>query len=502
MALFKTSSQRFITIIAYFSLNLVFASSHIDTQFNQIKKNPLELQAFLYSMPKGGDLHVHFDGSMSANTLIRMAKKENYCVDPQTAQLSEAKNCQGVPINLFLKKPSHRKQLIDAWSMGDMATNDPRRYDHFFDVFSKVNVIYRDFSTPILAQMIQTAADQHLLYLEIMRLHNIDNDTFAPSIKDITSFNDKRKVLLANPKVQQRIQDQITLATEALSQARQFIGCEKKPHLPACSVTVKFQYFTLRAQPINHLFVDALIGFEAAEKSPLIVGVNIVQPEKAHLAAENFQQELDIFDFLHQHYPDVPLALHAGELRLEMTADPLLKNHIQETINRGHAQRIGHGTALFAENHYADLVQQMAKQSIAVEINLTSNQDILRIEGTQHPFLYYLHHHVPVVLSTDDAGISETNLSKEYLRATQRYDLDYQTIKQINRNSLTYSFLPGKSLWLNAPRHIPVPACQMLSSKICLKWIENNPKAQLQWKLEKKLIDFESNWVGRPGNHL
>ncbi len=482
-------------MLAYFLCGLAAASSDINSEFNQIKKKPPVLQSFLYNMPKGADLHVHFDGSMDANTLIKLAKKKNYCVDPQTFQLSEPQNCQGTPIRLFLQNPSHRKQLIDAWSMRDLAINDPKRYDHFFDVFSKVDLIYRDFPTPILAKIIQNAADQHLLYLEIMQLHNSDNATLATSITHASSLSDKRKVLLANHKMQQRIQEQITSANQRLSRARQFIGCEKNPTLPACLVTVKFQYFILRAQPTNTMFVDALIGFEAAQKSPLIVGVNIVQPEKSTLAAKNFQEELNILDFLHQHYPDVSLALHAGELTSEMTSNPLLKNHIQDTINHGHAKRIGHGTALFAEDHYADLVQQMAKQSIAVEINLTSNQEILNIKGAQHPFLYYLHHHVPVVLSTDDAGIAETNLSKEYLRAVEEYHLDYPTVKQINRNGLTYSFLPGKSLWLDAARHIPVPECHTLSSKICLKWIENNPKAQLQWKLEQELIDFEINGV-------
>ena len=50
---------------------------------------------------------------------------------------------------------------------------------------------------------------------------------------------------------------------------------------------------------------------------------------------------------------------------------------------------------------------------------------------------------VPVVLSTDDEGVSRTHLTQEYLRATLSYNLTYSDLKQIVRNSIQYSFLPG-----------------------------------------------------------
>ena len=41
------------------------------------------------------------------------------------------------------------------------------------------------------------------------------------------------------------------------------------------------------------------------------------------------------------------------------------------------------------------------------------------------------------------------DLSHEYLRAAQTYRLSYPQLKQLSRNSLEYSFLPGDSLWRN-----------------------------------------------------
>jgi adenosine deaminase len=48
---------------------------------------------------------------------------------------------------------------------------------------------------------------------------------------------------------------------------------------------------------------------------------------------------------------------------------------------------------------------------------------------------------VPVVLSTDDAGVSRIDLTNEYLRATREHGLAYRTLKAIARNAVSHSFL-------------------------------------------------------------
>jgi adenosine deaminase len=89
----------------------------------------------------------------------------------------------------------------------------------------------------------------------------------------------------------------------------------------------------------------------------------------------------------------------------------------------------------------------MADKGVLVEINLTSNDIILGIAGKHHPFQTYRKFGVPVALSTDDAGIERIDLTHEYARAVESYDLGYADLKEIVRNSLEYSFLPGQSLW-------------------------------------------------------
>jgi adenosine deaminase len=82
----------------------------------------------------------------------------------------------------------------------------------------------------------------------------------------------------------------------------------------------------------------------------------------------------------------------------------------------------------------------MASRRVPVEISLSSSDVILGISGTRHPLRTYLWYDVPVVLATDDEGVSRTTLTNEYRRAVQEQSLDYPALKGIVRNSIEYSF--------------------------------------------------------------
>jgi adenosine deaminase len=66
---------------------------------------------------------------------------------------------------------------------------------------------------------------------------------------------------------------------------------------------------------------------------------------------------------------------------------------------------------------------------------------ILGVRGSDHPLMAYWGARVPVVLSTDDMGVSRIDLSNEYLRAARDYPFGYRELKRIARNSLEHSFL-------------------------------------------------------------
>jgi adenosine deaminase len=193
-----------------------------------------------------------------------------------------------------------------------------------------------------------------------------------------------------------------------------------------------------------------------------------------------------MFAFLKSRYPQVPLSLHAGELTLGLTPPRDLRFHIRDAVEVAGANRIGHGVDIAYEDGAVLLLARMARERIAVEINLTSNDVILGVKGVQHPLAIYRAAGVPVVLATDDPGVSRGDLTQEYMRAVTEQGLGYTDLRQISRDSLTYSFLEGESL---------SPACASLRqtpSPACHELLQRSAKAREQWRLEQALARFEA----------
>ena len=151
------------------------------------------------------------------------------------------------------------------------------------------------------------------------------------------------------------------------------------------------------------------------------------------------------------------------------------------------------------ENHPHALLKEMAAKHVMVEISLTSNDVILGVRDKEHPFLMYKMFGVPMALATDDEGVSRINLTHEYLRAVQSYDLHYADRKRMVRTSIEHSFLSGESLW-SAPDSFTriVPACSRDTlggekpSSGCAAFLKTSERAQQQWELERKFHAFET----------
>lgn len=450
-------------------------------------------------MPKGGELHYHLAGSVYPETMLQIAaEKGNYVLDQNILGLK--KGTEGLGIKALENHTGLYDQVVRAWSMKDFFPGKESSHDHFFNTFAKFMPIVMDYSPELLADIMRRASNQNEQYLEVMILPDNANSLSLASEKINKPFKIIREQYLQNEAFKKNIQFAVDEARSLMKQARNILGCENNPQQPVCQLTVKFQYYVLREQPLEKVFAQALTGFEAVKRSDDLIAINLVQPEDGYISLRDYHKQMEIFDFLHQAYPEVSIALHAGELSPKDTEPNHLRFHIKEAINLGHAKRIGHGVAIAFEDDAEKTLKQMKDQGIAVEINLTSNKEILNIKGKAHPLEYYLKHKVPVVLSTDDEGILRTDLTREYVRAVYEHELDYPTLKQINRNALTYSFLPGKSLWENAILSQKVRACEQFNSPSCLSFINENPKAKLQWQLESKLAEFENQFEKHPLN--
>lgn len=479
-----------LTFLGFHSL----AIANINSYFDHIKTDPNALYTFLKKMPKGGELHYHLAGGAYPETMLDLAAQGDYCLDKQTFIISKTvERCFGVNVRELTTQPALYRQTIRAWSMKDFIAGQESGHDHFFDSFYKFMPIIVDYSPQLLAEIMQRAANQHEQYLEIMILpDNAQSTSFASETISKNNFAAIKQQLLTNNVFQDNIKHTVEETVALLKHTRQNLGCNKAPNQDVCQLTVKFQYYVLREQPLGKVFAQALNGFAAASLSKDIVGINLVQPEDGIISLRDYHKQMEIFAFLHQAYPKVHISLHAGELAPDDVVPNALGFHIDDAIHTAHAERIGHGVDIAFEKKSESILNNMAKKQIAVEINLTSNRKILNISGKNHPLRYYLAHKVPVVLSTDDEGVLRTDLTREYVDAVLNHAIDYPTLKMINRNALTYSFLPGNSLWANAAKAEPVSVCHNLNSSSCLQFVAINEKARLQRQLENKLNEFEN----------
>jgi adenosine deaminase len=211
---------------------------------------------------------------------------------------------------------------------------------------------------------------------------------------------------------------------------------------------------------------------------------------------------MQMIDYLHRRYPQVHVSLHAGELVEGLVPPEDLRFHIRDSIEIGHAERIGHGVDVMNEKDPMQLLSEMAKRKVMVEVCLTSNAVILDVSGPRHPLSEYIRAGVPVALATDDEGVSRSDMTHEYLRGAQDQKLSYLQLKKMARTSLEYAFVPGASLWRDGKNFLVANPCarEVTSAKAasagCETFLKSSEKARLQWKLEQQFREFEARaWV-------
>jgi adenosine deaminase len=166
-----------------------------------------------------------------------------------------------------------------------------------------------------------------------------------------------------------------------------------------------------------------------------------------------------MIQYLRSVYPTAHVTLHAGEIVPGLVPGPDLQSHIRQAVEIAGAERIGHGVDVVGETNAGQLLAEMARRHVLVEVPLTSNAQILGVFGAAHPFVNYRAAGVPVALATDDPAVERIDLTHEYQLATTRYRLHYGDLKTLSRASLEHAFLPGASLWRSPDEDRPAQAC-------------------------------------------
>lgn len=459
-----------------------------------IRHDPARLHMFLAAMPKGGDLHTHLGGAIYAEHYLAWARADHVCID-RAAMTLAAPPClpDQIPADseagIALSGP-----LIDAMSMRDFTpSNAESAHDHFFASFSRFSAISVSHEADMLAQARNDAARQGLTYVEMMWFPGIAKaKVLAQDMADDADLPVmEERIAPALPALVRDISAHIDVVER---QEASLLHCGRPDAQPGCDVTVRYMPYALRNLRPALVFAQASLGFALADADVRIAGINLVAPEDDPIALRDYGRHMAMFRFLEQRYPHVAVSLHAGELAPGLVPPEDLRFHIRAAVQDGGARRIGHGVAIAQEADAASLLRAMAARKILVEINLTSNDLILGFAGRAHPLVLYMAAHVPVALSTDDQGVSRSDITREYERAVQVHALRYADLKTMARNSLDYAFLPGASLWRSTAPYVVTTACRSPASQACRNLLSGSQKARLQADLERRLTIFETHF--------
>jgi aminodeoxyfutalosine deaminase len=121
---------------------------------------------------------------------------------------------------------------------------------------------------------------------------------------------------------------------------------------------------------------------------------------------------------------------HAGETTGPQT--------IRDSLDHLHAERIGHGIAAAQD---PVLMAELVERGIVLELCPTSNVRTRAVASLdEHPFNVLRDAGVRVTLNTDDPGMFDTDINREYLIAHEAFGLDAAELTDLARESVHASF--------------------------------------------------------------
>ena len=174
-----------------------------------------------------------------------------------------------------------------------------------------------------------------------------------------------------------------------------------------------------------------------------VIGFDLAGEESGYPAIDHRAA----YQYAHSHF--IKKTVHAGE-----AYGP---ESIFQAITECHANRIGHGTFLFAAdmiqdpaiedpvNYVNNLAEYIASRRITIEVCLTSNlQTTPSIsDPSLHPVTQMLDHNISVSICTDNRLVSNTTVTKELQLLTESIPITRSQFRNIVLAGFKGSFYPG-----------------------------------------------------------
>lgn len=371
---------------------------------------------FIRSLPKT-DLHLHLDGSLRLKTLIELSR--------------EAK----------LKLPSYSEAGLRKLVFKDTYKDLPE-YLHGF-MYTCAVMTDLDNLTRVAQELVEDNAAEGVRYIEVR---------FAPQLHvsaDVGVRDVVRAVaagLAAGAKAHNN--SKAVKSGEDLPFHYGMILCAMRRFKKGMSPYYADMLRLMEHAPKDEIYGAASLelaraGVELASEGLPVVAFDLAGEEAGYPPADHWAA----YQYAHNHF--IRKTVHAGE-----AYGP---ESIWQAITQCHANRIGHGTFLFAHDMIADakiddrrkyvedLANYMASQRIGVEVCVTSNLQTTPSIKTiaQHPIRKMIDYGLSVSLCTDNRLMSNTSVSREMQLVVEGAKLTREELKRLTIAGFKGSFFHG-----------------------------------------------------------
>jgi len=390
-------------------------------RFESIRREatPDELYRVLYDLPKGGDLHNHLGGAIFPELLWRLST-EGETFHTRVRFGDCAASCPTPLLQFHTILESTWKGLspccrAEYEPMAELEDEQKAAWMSALriDAPGEGRTEFFEVLWPRLAEVIDQApilAEAAVSNLELFAHEGVSYVEFQLSPFD------------------RKIGDRVIDGEELHELLRDRFS---RPDARATGVTVRLQANVLRFHPNAEKMVEESWAFVDRHRD-LWVSVNLVGREDNDKGYP--LRFLETFREMRRRYPRIGLAIHGGEVD-----EP--NHHVRDTLLLG-ADRIGHGTNLVTD---PETLLLMRTGKFAVEVSLVSNRLLgYAADLSDHPFPELLRLGVPVCLSTDDRGMWDSNMTDEWFEAVTRFNMSWEEILDLGRNSLEFAFVPAE----------------------------------------------------------
>ena len=379
-----------------------------------MKRVPTE---FLKRIPKA-DLHVHLDGSLRLSTLIELAKKEGVALPDYTEK--------GLRQKVFKDKYASLVEYLKGFSYTGAVMQNAENIER------------------VAYELGQDAIAEGVRYLEVRfapQLHANDKLTAQEAVRAVVRGLERAKKehnASAVVKKGKELEFHFGIIACAMRNFNQFMSPYYSGLIKALSQSSKSEIFGIASLELAKMIVKL-----AKEEKLPVVGFDLAGEEAGYPAADH----LDAYRYVHKHF--IRKTVHSGE-----AYGP---ESIFQAITDCYANRLGHGTHLFAadmikdkkvknkEEYVNSLADYIASERIGIEVCLTSNlQTLPQIKSVKdHPIKEMIKRGLPVSINTDNRLVSNTNVTKEMELLVRHVNLTPKDLKNIVIAGFKSGFFPG-----------------------------------------------------------